>query len=84
MLKAFRASSALPAFGSNANEEKTVVKFHWLLPSFLSVFLLAGTAEAARLQSWRFDASENRALHYNRRGSTTQGSTDFQPDAVGD
>jgi len=36
------------------------VKFHWLLPSTLSIFLLSSPAEAARLKFWRFDASSNR------------------------
>jgi N-acetylmuramoyl-L-alanine amidase len=36
------------------------VRFHWLLPSFSTVFLLSSPAVAARLQSWRFDANANR------------------------
>lgn len=36
------------------------VRFHWLLPSFSTVFLLSSPAEAANLQSWRFDANANR------------------------
>ncbi len=34
------------------------MRLHWLLPS-LGAFLLSGTAEAARLQDWRFDANQN-------------------------
>lgn len=36
------------------------VKFHWLLPSTLSIFLLCSPAEAAKLKFWRFDANQNR------------------------
>nr|WP_026098522.1 N-acetylmuramoyl-L-alanine amidase [Oscillatoria sp. PCC 10802] len=36
------------------------MRFHWLLPSFSTVFLLSSPAEAANLQSWRFDANANR------------------------
>lgn len=36
------------------------MKFHWLLPSTLSIFLLSSPADAARLKSWRFNASANR------------------------
>lgn len=32
----------------------------WLLPGFLGAFLLSSTAEAAKLESWRFDVSQNR------------------------
>lgn len=35
----------------------------WLLPGFLGAFLVSSTAEAAKLQSWRFDVSQNR-LHF--------------------
>jgi N-acetylmuramoyl-L-alanine amidase len=44
------------------------VRFHWLLPSILSVFVLSSTAEAAKLRSWRFDANQNR-LQFNTDGS---------------
>jgi len=43
------------------------VKFHWLLPSILSVFVLSSAAEAAKLKSWRFDASQNQ-LHFKTDG----------------
>lgn len=36
------------------------MKFHWLLPSTLSIFLLSSPAEAAKLKFWRFDSSANR------------------------
>ncbi len=43
------------------------MRFHWLLPSILSVFVLSSTAEAAKLRSWRFDTNQNR-LHINTDG----------------
>jgi N-acetylmuramoyl-L-alanine amidase len=49
------------------------VKFYRLLPGVLSFFLLSSAAEAARLDSWRFDANRNQ-LHF-----TTSG--DVQPKA---
>jgi len=49
------------------------VKFYWLLPSLLSFFLLSPAAEAARLESWRFDANRNQ-LHFKTSG-------DVQPKA---
>ncbi|MGB7892387.1 MAG: N-acetylmuramoyl-L-alanine amidase [Microcoleus sp.] len=55
------------------------MKFHWLLPSFLSVFLLAGAAEAARLQSWRFDASENRLYITTDGGVQPKAQLIFNP-----
>ncbi|MEG5052106.1 MULTISPECIES: N-acetylmuramoyl-L-alanine amidase [unclassified Microcoleus] len=55
------------------------MKFHWLLPSFLSVFLLAGAAEAARLQSWRFDASENRLYITTEGGVQPKAQLIFNP-----
>lgn len=36
------------------------MKLHWLLPGYLGMFLLASPAEAAKLQSWRFDEQQNR------------------------
>lgn len=41
------------------------MRFHWLVPSCLGLLgtvLLSLPAEAARLQFWRFDASENRLI----------------------
>lgn len=43
------------------------MRFHWLLPSILSIFVLSSTAEAAKLRSWRFDTNQNR-LHINTDG----------------
>ncbi|HEY9690942.1 MAG TPA: N-acetylmuramoyl-L-alanine amidase [Oculatellaceae cyanobacterium] len=36
------------------------MRFYWLLPSFLSIFLFSLPASAAKLLSWRFDANQNR------------------------
>lgn len=36
------------------------VKFHWLLSSFFTAFLLTSKAEATILKSWRFDEAQNR------------------------
>ena len=36
------------------------MRFYWLLPSTLSIFLLSSTAQAAKLQSWRLSAGQNR------------------------
>jgi len=36
------------------------VKFYWLLPSFLSLFVCSLPAEAGKLVSWRFDTNQNR------------------------
>ncbi len=36
------------------------MKFHWLLSSTLSIFLLSSPAEAARLKSWHFNAAANK------------------------
>ncbi|MEP0870705.1 N-acetylmuramoyl-L-alanine amidase [Trichocoleus desertorum AS-A10] len=35
------------------------MRLHWLLPSFLGIILLSSPAEAARLQSWQFNANQN-------------------------
>ncbi len=55
------------------------MKFHWLLSSFLGVFLLAGAAEAARLQSWRFDASQNRLYITTDGGVQPKAQLIFNP-----
>jgi len=55
------------------------VKFHWLLPSFLSVFLLSSAAEAARLESWRFDASQNRLYFTTVGGVQPKAQLIFNP-----
>ncbi len=36
------------------------MRFYWLLPSTLSIFLLSSPAQAAKLQSWRLSAGQNR------------------------
>lgn len=36
------------------------MKFYWLLPSTLSIFLISSPSEAASLKSWHFNAKENR------------------------
>ena len=36
------------------------MKFHWLLTSTISIFLLSSPAEAARLKFWRFESAANR------------------------
>lgn len=36
------------------------MRFHWLLPSFLSVFLVSTPAFAGQLIFWRFDPGQNR------------------------
>ncbi|MBD2043567.1 N-acetylmuramoyl-L-alanine amidase [Microcoleus sp. FACHB-672] len=43
------------------------MRFHWLLPSLFTIFLLSTPAEAAKLQSWRFDTDQNR-LYINTEG----------------
>ena len=55
------------------------MKFHWLLPSFLSVFLLSSAAEAARLESWRFDASQNRLYFTTVGGVQPKAQLIFNP-----
>ncbi|MEH1833199.1 MAG: N-acetylmuramoyl-L-alanine amidase [Nostoc sp.] len=50
------------------------MKLHWLLPSTIgTIFMLSSPAMAARLESWRFDANQNR-LEINTLG-------DVQPQA---
>jgi N-acetylmuramoyl-L-alanine amidase len=39
-----------------------ILRFHWLLPSFLGFFLLSSPAYAARLLFWRYDANQNRLV----------------------
>ena len=55
------------------------MKFHSLLLSFLSIFVFAGAAEAARLQSWRFDASENRLYITTDGGVQPKAQLIFNP-----
>lgn len=49
------------------------MKFYWLLPSTLSIFLLSSPAEAARLNAWHFN------VKYNKLEIKTQGKV--QPKA---
>ncbi|MFS0513164.1 N-acetylmuramoyl-L-alanine amidase [Nostoc sp. UIC 10607] len=45
------------------------MKLHWLLPSTIgTIFMLSSPAMAARLESWRFDANQNR-LEINTLGN---------------
>ncbi|MDJ0735662.1 MAG: N-acetylmuramoyl-L-alanine amidase [Nostocaceae cyanobacterium] len=45
------------------------MKLHWLLPGTVgTIFMLSSSAMAAKLESWRFDASQNR-LVINTSGS---------------
>ncbi|MEH1852294.1 MAG: N-acetylmuramoyl-L-alanine amidase [Nostoc sp.] len=45
------------------------MKLHWLLPSTIgTIFMLSSPAMAARLESWRFDANQNR-LEINTVGT---------------
>ncbi|MEH2274795.1 MAG: N-acetylmuramoyl-L-alanine amidase [Nostoc sp.] len=45
------------------------MKLHWLLPSTIgTIFMLSSPAMAARLESWRFDANQNR-LEINTVGA---------------
>ncbi|PMB11313.1 hypothetical protein CEN49_02115, partial [Fischerella thermalis CCMEE 5273] len=42
---------------------------HWLIPTaFLSICLLSSPADAANLESWRFDSNQNR-LEINTDGA---------------
>lgn len=36
------------------------MRFHWLLPSTISIFLFSSPADAAKLKFWHFDANQNR------------------------
>ena len=51
----------------------TSLLLRWLLPSLASVFLIASSAEAARVRSWEFETAQNRLSF------TTDG--DVQPEA---
>ncbi|MEM7553793.1 MAG: N-acetylmuramoyl-L-alanine amidase [Cyanobacteria bacterium P01_A01_bin.84] len=45
------------------------MKLHWFIPgTLLSVSLLSSPADAAKLQSWRFDANQNR-LEFSTNGA---------------
>jgi len=58
------------------------VRFHWLLPSFLSIFLLALPAEAARLLTWRFNASRNQLAFTTDEGVQPRAQLIFNPTRV--
>jgi N-acetylmuramoyl-L-alanine amidase len=69
----------IQSFWLQRKRGKTVVKFHWLLPSFLSVFLLSSAAEAARLESWRFDTNQNRLYFTTLGGVQPKAQLIFNP-----
>ncbi len=59
---------------------ETIVKFHWLLSStVLSLFLLSSPALAGRLQSWRFDANQNRLVFTTDSGVQPKAQLLFNP-----
>ncbi|MEH1943212.1 MAG: serine hydrolase [Nostoc sp.] len=39
--------------------KENILKFSWLLPSFLSLFLFGSTVKAATLANWHFDSNRN-------------------------
>ncbi len=51
----------------------------WLLPILASILLLASPAEAARLESWRFEASENRLSFTTQGGVQPQAQLLYNP-----
>lgn len=55
------------------------MRFHWLLPSILSVFVLSSAAEAAKLKSWRFDAGQNQLYFKTEGGVQPQAKLIFNP-----
>lgn len=55
------------------------MKFHWLLPSILSVFVLSSAASAAKLKSWRFDASHNQLYFKTEGGVQPKAKLIFNP-----
>ncbi|MBW4577304.1 MAG: N-acetylmuramoyl-L-alanine amidase [Aphanothece sp. CMT-3BRIN-NPC111] len=44
------------------------MRFYWLLPSFLSVFVFSLPASAGKLLSWRFDTNQNRLVFTTNAG----------------
>ncbi|MGK7872099.1 MAG: N-acetylmuramoyl-L-alanine amidase [Xenococcaceae cyanobacterium] len=44
------------------------MRFHWLVLSFLSVFLFCSPAEAGRLLFWRFESNQNRLVFSTDEG----------------
>ncbi|GAB1543101.1 N-acetylmuramoyl-L-alanine amidase [Scytonema sp. NUACC21] len=58
------------------------MKMHWLLPGTFvttSLFMLASPAQAAKLQSWRFDANQNRLEINTEGGVQPQAQLIFNP-----
>jgi N-acetylmuramoyl-L-alanine amidase len=55
------------------------VKYYWLLPSCLSVFLLSSPAKAARLQGWRLNANQNRLDFKTEGGVQPKAKLIFNP-----
>lgn len=55
------------------------MKFRWLLPSTLSLVLLSTPAEAGRLQSWQFDADQNRLVFTTDEGVQPRARLLFNP-----
>ena len=55
------------------------VRLYWLLPSFLSVFLLSLPAEAGRLLNWRFNASQNQLTFTTDDGVQPRAQLIFNP-----
>ncbi|MFB2978518.1 N-acetylmuramoyl-L-alanine amidase [Microseira sp. BLCC-F43] len=55
------------------------MKFRWLLPSTLSLVLLSTPASAGRLQSWQFDADQNRLVFTTDEGVQPRARLLFNP-----
>ncbi|MCC5647309.1 N-acetylmuramoyl-L-alanine amidase [Nostoc sp. CHAB 5824] len=56
------------------------MKLHWLLPSTVgTIFMLSSPAMAARLESWRFDANQNRLEINTVGGVQPQAQLIFNP-----
>ncbi|MFN6567684.1 N-acetylmuramoyl-L-alanine amidase [Dendronalium sp. ChiSLP03b] len=56
------------------------MKLHWLLPSTIgTIFLLSSPALAGRLESWRFDANQNRLEINTSEGVQPQAQLVFSP-----
>jgi len=47
---------------SHFSRGATIVRMHWFLLSFLSLFLMALPADAAKLLFWRFESEQNRLV----------------------
>lgn len=55
------------------------MKVRWLLPSLASLVLLSSPAEAGRLQSWQFDANQNRLVFTTDEGVQPRARLLFNP-----